>query len=85
MAVGLGMLGEEGLGSMEKQAAWRVFSASESSWGAAKGNILVLVPPKGFYSSPAAGLGSEIRKKENQGVIEKRSGHKGINWKCFPE
>lgn len=32
----------------------------------------MLVPPEGFYGSPAAGLGSEMRMKENQGVSEEK-------------
>lgn len=31
-----------------------------------RGNVLMLVPPEGFYGSIAAGLESEIRNKENQ-------------------
>lgn len=54
------------------QAAWLVFSAFGCLGAAGKGNVLMLVPPEGFYCSRAAGLGSEIRKKENQGVSKEK-------------
>lgn len=37
-----------------------------------KGKCPLLVPPEGSCGSPAAGLGSEIRKKENPGGNEEK-------------
>lgn len=55
-----------------------VFSASECSWEAGKGKCPnASVPPEGFYSGPAAGMGSETSEKENQGL----SKEKGVAWK----
>lgn len=66
MAAGLGMLSEGGLGSAEMLAAWCVFSASECSRVAGKGNVLMLVLPEGLYCSPATGLGSKIRRQTRE-------------------
>lgn len=69
------MLGEEGWGSARQ--CFLPLSAHEQL---ERGNALILLCPWGvFYFGPAAGMGSEISKKEKQGL----SKEKGVALKEF--
>lgn len=53
MAVGLGMLGEEGSG-LCRDAAWQCFLPPSACEGLERGNVPVLLCPRGFLLGPSS-------------------------------